>query len=146
MLTLVANRLQEAMAELNTPAEPTTVGEFVKATLALSEALAAAQERIRELEAVPVAKPAEVEAWQRDWHEMNLLLSEYAVGQQWCSEYDRIIATWNERFQAGYLLNRSDTLTRNREYPMMRNRHRDGTHDSLSTRRAAARDRHQQSL
>lgn len=156
-LTLVPSGLQEVIADLNTPNEPSTVGEFVKAIIALSGALATARIRIAELERAPQSAPAptapapspvnhdEVAQWEADWLELNYLLAHYAVDRSWCTEFEEIIRGWNRtHFQRGYLLTRHNVGARRDIRVDRQSADQQRVNSStLSARRTAAKARHQ---
>ncbi len=113
--TAISTRLDETIANLTTPTEPSTVGEFIRATIALTAALAAAQARIAELEQSPTPAPTPapvinetVEQWQADWLQLNRLLAYYAIERGWCPQFEETIRGWNSHFRQGYLLSRND--------------------------------------
>jgi hypothetical protein len=111
-VTAISTRLEETIANLTAPTEPSTVGEFIRATIALTAALAAAQARIAELEqSPPTSAPVTnetVEQWQADWLELNHLLAFYAIERGWCPQFEETIRRWNNNFQQGYLLSRNE--------------------------------------
>jgi hypothetical protein len=148
-LTLVPSGLQEVIADLNTPNEPSTVGEFVKAIIALSGALATARIRIAELEQSPPPPPVnndEVAQWEADWLELNHLLAYYAIERSWCPEFESVVSTWNStHFQRGYLLSRNDVRTTNIRGDRLSGDQQTANRNTLGERGTAARARYRAS-